>query len=256
MVSRLAVALKTFLAEDEEQTDAAIVHGFKDVKVTDWFAPYVDFICEFEIMSGTSKTTFDPNGALTRAQIVTILWRMDGEEDAEPCTFSDVPEGKWFSDAVAWAQENDIVAGYKDGTFHPNDPITREQLASILYRYMQSCGYGYTGAWAFPMEFDDADAISGWAKEAMSWMVMHEIMSGTGNGKISPKSSATRAQAAVMLVNLIDVIAAIDYYQGIIEAYENGELVFDGKDFDEMTEEELLAAILAEHGLLALGRAA
>ncbi|MBQ3879579.1 MAG: hypothetical protein II727_04700, partial [Oscillospiraceae bacterium] len=80
--------------------------------------------------------------------------------------------------------------------------------------------------------------------------------SGTGNGKISPKSTATRAQAAVMLVNLIDVIAAIDYYQEIIEAYENGELVFDGKDFDEMTEEELLAAILAEHGLLALGRAA
>ncbi len=137
---------------------------------------------------------------------VTVLWRMENSPaPAKAAEFTDVKAGSWYADAVAWAAENGIVKGTSDTTFSPNAAITREQLASILYRYEQMKGKGFTGSWMFLLENPDADKISEYADEAMHWCVMNEVIGGNEAGMLLPKGTATRAEFAKMLSKLISL---------------------------------------------------
>ena len=180
---------------------------FTDVANTSWYFSAVSEAYAEGLMSGTSDTTFSPSGSTTRAMIVTMLYRMAEEpEVTEAASFSDVAEGKYYTDAVAWANANGIVTGYEDGTFAPNQAITREQLAVILYRYAQFMKEDTTATAALD-QFSDAASVGGYAADAMSWAVAEGIVTGMTDGTLSPKTGASRAQVAVMLVRFGDLIA-------------------------------------------------
>ena len=149
------------------------------------------------IMTGMDEEHFGPSVTLSRAHFVTILYRMAGSpEVTSAADFSDVPEGQFYSDAVAWAAETGVVGGYEDGTFGPSDEITREQIATMLYRYNGSAD---VSAQASVLDFPDASKISPFAREAMTWAVSANIMSGREDGNLAPVDNASRADAAVMV---------------------------------------------------------
>ena len=152
-------------------------------------------------MNGTSENAFEPLTATTRAMLVTMLWRMEGKPLVDgSITFKDVPDGQWYTDAIKWAASNGIVTGYDEDTFGTKDSVTREQLATILYRSAKAKGQGFTSSWYFPLNFDDADQVSEWADEAMHWMIMNGVINGVSEKQLSPKSDAVRAQVATMLM--------------------------------------------------------
>ncbi len=156
-------------------------------------------------MNGTGADTFEPDVTTTRAMIVTILYRLEGEPAVSgESPFDDVAEGQWYTDAVIWAAENEIVNGYGDGKFGPTDDITREQFATILYRYEKYKGGGFEGDWEFPLDFVDVDALSDWADEAMHWCVMNGLIEGVGDNTLDPGGNATRAQAAAILMRFCE----------------------------------------------------
>ena len=172
---------------------------FIDVKEGDWFYDAVYYCYDMGWFKGTGTTTFDPQGTMTRAMFATVLWRIAGEPKAVGGkSFTDVEPGQWYSEAILWASGAGIVEGYGDGTFGTNDPITREQLATILYRYAQHKGEGFKGLWNFKLDFPDAGEVSVWAIEAVSWMVMNGVINGK-DGKLVPGGNASRAEAATML---------------------------------------------------------
>ena len=184
---------------------------FTDVAEDAWYLDAVEWAVENGIMNGVGGGRFDPDGTTTRAMVVTMLWRLEGEPEASRAAgFADVPADTWYTEAVAWAAENGIVPGYDADTFGPDDPVTREQLATILYRYAKDKGYGFTGFWSFRLDFDDADEVSDWAYEAMCWMVMEGVIQGMGNNKLAPKSNATRAQVAAMLMRYCAVVKSYE----------------------------------------------
>ena len=177
--------------------------GFQDVAPDAWYHEAVDFVLENGLMRGTSDSTFEPDGTTTRGMIVTILYRLEGAPMIRSgMPFSDVTESDWYGMAVSWAESKGIVNGYEDGSFRPNEPITREQLAAILYRHAQSKGQGFTGLWSFRLDFPDAGDVSDWANEAMSWMVMNGVVGGR-DGRLVPKGSASRAETAAMLMRFL-----------------------------------------------------
>ena len=184
--------------------DAACpISAFDDADPTAWYHDGVHFALENGMMNGVGDGKFDPDGTTTRAMIVTILYRLEGEPVIRSgMPFSDVKESDWYAKAVSWAESKGIVNGFEDGTFRPNAPITREQLAAILYRYEQSKGGGFVGAWMFLLDYPDAAEISSWADEAMHWCVMHEIIKGK-DGRLVPGGNATRAEAATMLMRYL-----------------------------------------------------
>ena len=172
---------------------------FRDVESGDWFHDAVRYVYDKGMMAGTSETAFSPNLTTTRGMIVTILYRMAGSPAVSGETgFEDVAAGAYYAKAVTWAAENGIVAGYGDGRFGPNDPITREQMTAILYRYARFQDYNTAGA-AGLEDFRDASAVSGYAVESMKWAVDGKLVSGMGDGTLAPQGSATRAQVAVIL---------------------------------------------------------
>ena len=174
---------------------------FTDVVDTSWFYAAVQYVWEKGLMTGMDGKTFSPESTTTRAQLVTILWQLAGCPDSESsAAYSDTQASAWYAKAVAWAGANGIVSGYADGSFGPDDAVTREQFAAILYRYAQSLGEGFTGSWYFLLDYSDAQQISAWADEAMHWCVMKGILSGTGADTLSPGMSTTRGQMAVMLM--------------------------------------------------------
>ena len=180
---------------------------FTDVANTSWYFSAVSEAYTSGLMSGTTATAFSPNGTTTRGMIVTILYRLAEEpEVTQTAAFTDVAAGKYYADAVAWASANGIVTGYGNGTFAPNQAITREQLAVILYRYARYAGADVTASAALD-QFSDAASVSGYAAEAMAWTVAEGIISGVSGGTLSPKTGASRAQVATMLVRLGDAIA-------------------------------------------------
>ena len=183
------------------------ISKFSDASPTAWYHDGVHWALVEGIMNGTSDTTFAPNGTATRAMVVTMLWRMAGEPaSSAPAPFSDVSSDAWYADAVAWAAETGAVNGTGADTFSPNTPVTREQLAAILYRYAQAEGRGFTGAWMFPLDFSDAADVSEWANEAMHWMTMNGIITGMGDGTLAPKDNATRAQIATMFMRFVEAM--------------------------------------------------
>ena len=173
---------------------------FTDVKTTDWFYDAVKYVYEKGMMNGTSDTTFAPNSNLTRAMLVTSLYRHEGElaiTDAAP--FTDVASGQWYSDAIAWASANDIVGGYGDGLFGTNDNITREQLATILMRYAKFKRLN-TARTTDLAGFDDTADISSWALDAMKWANSEGLVNGRSDTMLAPKGTATRAEVATILM--------------------------------------------------------
>lgn len=172
---------------------------FTDVNTTDWFYDAVQFAYDKGMMSGTSATTFSPSSTTTRGMIVTVLHRMEGTPEATGMSFADVPAGQWYSNAVAWASANGVVSGYGNGKFGPGDAITREQMATILYRYSQSKDYDTTKS-SDISTFSDAAQVSSYATEAMKWAVASSLISGVGNNTLAPKGNATRAQVATVLM--------------------------------------------------------
>ena len=173
--------------------------SFRDVLKTDWFYKDVQFVTENKLMLGTDSMNFSPKTTVTRAMVATILWRMEGEPAAKHASnFTDVATGKWHSDAIAWTSENGIFTGYGSGKFGTNDPITREQLATILYRYAQYKACSLTDS-AKLSSFTDAAAVSGYAQTAMQWSVGSGMLKGGTDGKLLPQNTATRAELAAIL---------------------------------------------------------
>ena len=173
---------------------------FLDVSRTDWFYYDVRYVCENGLMNGTSRNRFSPYGTATRGMLVTILYRMENEPRCfGSAAFSDVKPGAYYEKAVVWASQNNIVSGYTDGTFRPDAPVTREQLASILYRYTLYRGQDVSAGETTSLTgYGDAQAVSNYALPAMRWACGTGFLQGA-NGKLNPSGLATRAQLAAML---------------------------------------------------------
>ena len=177
---------------------------FTDVSEKDWFYGDVMFVYENGLMLGTSKTLFSPHGTATRGMMATILWRMEGSPAPKgKNSFTDVEAGKWYADAITWTAENGIFAGYGKDKFGPDDPITREQLAAIFYRYAGYKGYDLTVKGNLD-KFKDADKITDYAKTAMQWAVGSSLVKGKSGNLLDPQGTATRAEIAAMLHRFIE----------------------------------------------------
>ena len=169
---------------------------FTDVKSGDWFCPYVKYVYDNGLFAGTSETTFEPNTAMTRGMFVTVLWAREGKPAAKDSTFKDL-KADWYKTAVNWAAANGIIGGYDAEHFGPDDYVTRQQMAAIMYQYAKYKGYD-TEANGSLDQFKDASSVASYAETAMKWAVGHRIIAGTGNG-LEPDGNATRAQVAVVL---------------------------------------------------------
>ena len=173
---------------------------FADVSENDWYYEAVRFVQERGLMNGIGNDNFAPNAQLSRAQLAQILFNKEGRPGVNYLlTFPDVASEAWYTEAIRWAASQGIVGGYGDGTFGPNDPITREQLAVMLWRYS-----GSPAATNKELHFNDTDEISGFALEALRWAVENGILNGYGDGRLGPQGQATRAQVAQMLKNFIE----------------------------------------------------
>ena len=195
---------KETLKDDEKPPLTDWVNPFADVKESDWFYAAVKYANENGLMNGTSTTTFAPNATLTRAMLVTILYRYAGEPAVTGQNpFSDVAAGQWYTDAIIWANANGIVEGYGGGLFGTDDNITREQLAVILYRFAQKMGLDVSKS-ANLSGYTDADSISDWALDAMKWANANGLINGRTTTTLEPGGTATRAEAATILMRFLE----------------------------------------------------
>lgn len=189
-----AVTVKAVFAAQETDPD----FPFADVAKGSWYYEGVRYAYENGLMSGTGEGTFSPDLPTSRGMLVTILYRLAGSPAAGSASFTDVAKGQWYADGVAWASANGVVSGYPDGSFRPNDTITREQMAAILYQYARIQGK-LDDSRADLSIFSDLDSLSAYAKEPMSWAVAQGLFSGVSADTLAPGGSTTRAQAAVIL---------------------------------------------------------
>lgn len=189
-----AVTVKAVFAAQETDPD----FPFADVAKGSWYYEGVRYAYENGLMSGTGEGTFSPDLPTSRGMLVTILYRLAGSPAAGSAAFTDVAKGQWYADGVAWASANGVVSGYPDGSFRPNDTITREQMAAILYQYARIQGK-LDDSRADLSIFSDLDSLSAYAKEPMSWAVAQGLFSGVSADTLAPGGSTTRAQAAVIL---------------------------------------------------------
>lgn len=191
----------TFKAE----TPAPVALPFTDVKSGNWFYDAVKYAYAQGLMTGTSATTFAPNGTMNRAMIVTVLYRLEKSPAVTGASkFTDVPAGQWYSDAVAWAAANKIVNGYDETTFGPMNAVTREQMAAILFRYEQVKGLENVTLEENLNRFPDQNKISAYAIPALQWAVGQKIINGNADGTLDPTGTATRAQVAQIFTNLLN----------------------------------------------------
>ena len=178
---------------------------YTDVPDDAWYYDSVLWAAANGVMNGTGNGVFSPDEATSRAMTVTILWRMAGEPAATgDLTFLDVPAGTWYTSAVRWAAANGIVDGYSKTAFGPSDPVTREQLAAILYRYARHAGADTEGTFPALDRFPDARAVSGWALSALRWAVGTKLIGGMGDGTLSPRAQASRAQVAAIVMRFTE----------------------------------------------------
>ncbi len=187
-----------------------ITGSFTDVTPDAWYYSYVTSICQAGVMAGVSETSFGPAEPMTRAMVVTVLYRLSQDTSTYPTTFTDVPAGTWYTNAVGWAQTYGLAAGYENGTFRPNDKITREQFAAFLYRFAVFEGRAQAGGGSDLAVFNDVSQVSGWAYPALQWAVAQKIISGTPNGYLHPLANATRAEAATILAQYISLFRAAE----------------------------------------------
>lgn len=178
---------------------------FTDVASDAWYAQAVAYVYRQDLMSGTAQNQFSPDLTTNRAMLVTILYRLAGSPAVDGgSAFTDVAGGDWFASGVAWASANGIVTGYGDGRFGPNDPITREQMAAILYRYAGFAGQSTAGQ-ADLSGYTDAGQVSPYAAEPMGWAVDRGLITGVSAGTLAPGGSATRAQVATILMRFCEM---------------------------------------------------
>jgi len=196
----------TFRIPEKQTPLSPWENPFNDVSEGDWFYKSVRYCHENALISGTTEDTFSPQQPASRAMIVSILWRLDGSPDTGTATFTDVPADQYYADAVAWAASEGIISGHDADHFAPDVPISREQLASILYRYAAYHDWDTTITTMLD-SFADADAISPYAEDALSWAASHGIINGMDDNLLTPHGEATRAQVAAILMNLCKNIA-------------------------------------------------
>ena len=181
-----------------------VVNPFTDVSEKDWFYNDAMFVYKNGLMLGTSKTLFSPHGTVTRGMMATILWRMEGSLAPKgENSFTDVEAGRWYADAITWTAENGIFAGYSKDKFGPDDPITREQLTAIFYRYADYKGYKLTVTGNLD-KFEDADKITDYANTVMQWAVGNGLIKGKAETLLDPQGTATRAEIAAMLHRFVE----------------------------------------------------
>ena len=193
---------KPVIDRNEDEDEKAAYDAFRDLLPNAWYREGVEYALNHGIMNGVSDSLFAPNDPTSRAMLVTMLWRMEEKPNAGKAPFRDVAAGSWYADAVAWAAKNQIVTGYDETTFGPNDPVTREQMATILYRYAV-----YNGMDTVTMEenldaFADNTKVSSYASAAMNWAVGQQLINGI-DGKLAPQGQATRAQVATILMRYL-----------------------------------------------------
>lgn len=178
---------------------------FNDVSANDWFASAVDYVTGKGMMNGTADNTFSPKANTTRGMVVTVLYRLENQPSTSAASFTDVASGAYYANAVAWANANGIVSGYGSGKFGPNDKVTREQLAAILYRYAQYKKYDVSvGEDTNILSYNDAQSISTYAIPAIQWACGAGVVTGKSGSKLDPKGNATRAEVAAMLMRFCE----------------------------------------------------
>ena len=184
--------------------------AFYDVLAGNWFYGAVDYVYQKGLFQGTGANMFSPAMSMSRAMFVTVLHRLEGlpSPSANARPFRDVAAGTYYHEAVMWASENDIVTGYEDGTFRPDVSISREQMATLMYRYAEFKGHDMVAAGNTFDAFPDARAVSGYALDAMRWAVSMEIIRGS-DGRLLPKDTATRAQVAQIFLNYDESIGSV-----------------------------------------------
>lgn len=174
---------------------------FTDLDASAWYHDYTDYVIAHGLMNGIGGGLFEPGGTVNRAQMVMVLWNMSGKPVVNYyMTYSDVSEDAWYAEAIRWATSEGIASGYGGGLFGPNDPISREQMAAMIYRYEQKYGDGgFTGDWMYRLPFTDLDQISDWAFESVAWCNLNGIIKGKDNGVFDPKGLAKRSEMAAIL---------------------------------------------------------
>lgn len=197
----------TVTVTDPETPLAETPFSFTDVKESDWCYEAVKYVSEKGLMNGVTGTTFVPNRTLTRGMLVTILHRLENSPKTETATsFPDVAEGRYFTEAIAWGSANGVITGYTDGTFRPDQPVSRQQMAVILYRYASLKGYDVSGE-ADLSAYNDVASIGNFASTAMKWANAVGLINGNKRGNLNPGNSATRAHAAAILMRFCENVA-------------------------------------------------
>ena len=196
---------------------ASAASGFFDVEDDRWSASSIRYAVKKEYMKGVGDGKFDPEGTLTRAMVATVLWRREGSPaPTAPSGFSDVPAGEWYADAVAWAKETGVVLGITETTFVPNRPITREQLATMLFRFSSSAPVSVPER-ADLEPFADDETVSGWAKEPLGWAVEAGLLKGTDGNRLAPDGFATREQFAA-IIERYDGAFILEYNEPVLRS--------------------------------------
>ena len=202
----LTAAGVAFAAETQEQTS---VTPFTDVPQNAWYTNFVDYTYQNNLFAGTSATTFSPKANMTRAQMATVICKMHYElvrtnpisEKIVPA-FKDVTANEWYAYYIGWVQKNNIMSGYGDGKFHPNDPITREMIATVVSNYLAYVKCNLEGTREIDYEYTDWDQIANWAKPAVKNLTDHGIMCGDANHGFAPKRNMIRAEAATIITRI------------------------------------------------------
>jgi hypothetical protein len=184
---------------------------FSDVKKSDWYFEAVHYVDSHSLMTGSSGGTFRPNETVSRGMAAEVIYRLDGSGFSGDNPFSDVQKDAYYENAVGWAAGNDLIKGYGSSLFGPEEPITREQISVILYRYVQCLGKGFTGNWAFPLNYSDRDKISGNAYESVAWLTMNKILSGKEDGSFDPAGIVTRGQLATILMKFGQAFSQVKF---------------------------------------------
>jgi len=194
-------------ADDEDGADVDL-SVFTDVNTSLWYKNAVEYSVANNLFAGTSDTTWEPDTALSRAMFVTVLGKYSGIENTDytTCEFDDVADGEWYTGYVQWAYDEGLVVGVGGGNFAPETSITRQEMAVIFCKYVAKTGADMTLNGTNYSAFSDKDATDSWAVEALTWATDKKIINGSDTGKLMPKDTATRAQAAQVFMCIIEDI--------------------------------------------------
>ena len=204
-----------FVKEEKKAQSTAVTSAepitkrFNDIKETNWYRDAVQYVYDRGMMNGMTPKNFEPAASASRAMLVTILYRMEGEPETQGAGFSDVADWMYYADSVAWATEKGIVTGHEDGTFQPDSEVTREQIVSMLYRYAKMKGYD-TARGTKSTTFTDGAVIEPYAQEAVEWAASIGLVNGYQDGSFRPGGKAARAEVAVILTRFCQDVAKIE----------------------------------------------